>query len=136
MPVVRGLLCLMIMLAIPFSAGLSQIQVNNGLPGPGRNASGFPALPENANPHPNGVRLLEDADKTIDSLKRFRELNIQRQKEMASDTEKLLVLANQIKAETETAGPESLSVVELRKAELIARLARAVHDKMSASVAN
>jgi len=68
--------------------------------------------------------------------KRIAQLNLLRQKEMTEDTAKLVQLANEVKAETGQTGSDALSVVELRKVELIEKLAKAVHDKMQANVAN
>jgi len=78
---------------------------------------------------------------TSDNLKLIRALNEQRQKEMTSDTAKLLILVNQLKAETDKASQDTsckaaLSMNEIRKAELIEKLAKAVSEKMKASVAN
>lgn len=63
-------------------------------------------------------------------------LNLLRQKEMTEETARLVRLANEVKAETGKATADSLTVVELRKVELIARLAKSVRDKMKATVGN
>ncbi|WP_263358011.1 hypothetical protein [Acidicapsa ligni] len=128
----RGIICLVVLISAPFSIGISQIQSG----APERSNSGFPSLPENANPKPDGVRLLRDATEATNNLKMFRVLNLQRQKDMTEYTAKLLLLANELKAETAKSDPNSIPVVEARKVELIAKLAHAIHEKMRASIAN
>ncbi len=119
------------------SASHSQVpQYNGGLPGPERSASGFPGLPENANPHPDGIRALRDSMNQQENSKRLKEINLQRQKEMTSDTAKLLELANQLKNETDRTENDKLSVLEVRKAEMIEKLAKSVREKMKATVGN
>jgi hypothetical protein len=120
-------------MAMPMTVVNSQIQPNGGLPGPGRTSSGFPALPENANPHPDRNRILEDSMRSQDNQKRLKELNLQRQKQMTDDTAKLVALAGELKLETEKSTKETISMTEVRKAELIEKLARSVRDKMKAT---
>jgi len=130
----RNLLCLAIVGAVSFVAGRTQVpQYNGGLPGREHTSSGFPGLPENANPHPDGVRALRDSMQSADNQKRLKELNLQRQKQMTDDTAKLLALANELKLETEKSTKETISMTEVRKAELIEKLARSVREKMKAS---
>jgi hypothetical protein len=127
----------------PLAGGFSQQvpQTNGGLPGPGRTSQGFAALPENANPHPDSNRVLEDSMRKQSDVKRFKELNELRQKEMASDTEKLVALAGDLKDEldktgTDKAGKETLSMTAVRKAEQIEKLAHDVRDKMKATISD
>jgi len=51
---------------------------------------------------------------------------------MASETQALVILAIQLKAETGQNSKDKLSVAELRKAELIEKLAKSVRNKMTA----
>jgi hypothetical protein len=118
--------------AIPYPLGVSQSQSS----GPPRTASGFPALPEEANPHPDGVRFLRDSLQAANNHKMLLALNVQRYKEMNEYTAKLLMLAGELKVDTAKSDNASMSVLELRKAELIEKLAHAVHDKMKATVGN
>jgi DNA topoisomerase VI subunit B len=104
--------------------------------GPGRNSQGFPALPESANPHPDSNRLLEDSLHRMDNLKRISELNELRQKEMTSDTAKLVELANQLKAEMDKGGKGIPNMEEVRRVEEIEKLAHGVQSKMRATVSN
>ncbi|HUN83300.1 MAG TPA: hypothetical protein VMU48_02925 [Terracidiphilus sp.] len=87
-----------------------------------------------ANPTADANRLMLDSMKQQDDLKRFAEINLQRQKEMTSDAVKLVELANQLKIETDKASPDALSVIDVRKAELIEKLAHRIHDKMRGSI--
>ena len=132
-----GIACLLTFGMTPFVAGHSQVpQYNGGLPGVERSSSGFAGLPENANPRPDGVRALRDSMSQQENAKRLKELNIQRQKELTSDTARLLQLANELKSDTDKGEKDKLSMLEVRKAELIEKLAKAVRDKMKATVGN
>ena len=93
-------------------------------------------LPENANPRPDGVRALRDAMQQQDNAKRIKELNLQRQKDMTSDTVKLLELATQLNSETKKSENDRLSILQLRQAEMIEKLAKSVREKMSSTVGN
>ena len=132
----RTVASLTILGAVAFVAGNSQVpQYNGGLPGVERSGSGFPGLPENANPRPDNNRALRDSMNKQEDQKRLKALNVQRQKDMNTDTGKLITLANEIKAETHKAdGKESLSAADLRKVEMIEKLARNVREKMTASI--
>jgi len=133
----RGLACLVILGITPLVAGHSQVpQYNGGLPGVERSSTGFAGLPENANPRPDGVRALRDSMNQQEAVKRLKEINLQRQKEMTSDTAKLLQLANELKSDTDKSEKDKLSMIEVRKAEMIEKLAKSVRDKMKATVAN
>jgi hypothetical protein len=134
---VRSLICLAVLVAIPFTISVSQVpQPNNGMPGPGRNSQGFAALPENANPHPDGVRALQDSMKTQDDQKKLSEQNQLRQKQLADDTAKLLQLATELKAEMDKTSKDTLNMNYVRKAEQIEKLAHTVREKMKASLGN
>ena len=133
-----GLVGIAVFACFPVTIGLSQQvpQINGGLPGPGRNSQGFAALPETANPHPDSNRVLEDSMRLQNDLKHIAMLNEMRQKEMTSDTAKLLALANDLKTEMDKTGKDTLSMDAVRKAEQIEKLAHNVRDKMRATVSN
>ncbi len=57
-------------------------------------------------------------------------LNTDRQRKLVNDTERLLALANELKAEAAVAGTESLTPQMLRQMDEIEKLARSVKDKM------
>ena len=89
-----------------------------------------------ANPTADANRLMEDSMKLQDNLKRFNEINLQRQKDMTSYTAKLVELARQLKTETDKGTPGTHSMIEIRQAELIEKLAHSIQSKMRASVSN
>jgi len=134
----RTLACLAAIAAIPFSASVSLSPQNgpvsvNPLP---HDISNWPPMNPTANPTADANRIMEDAMKAQDNRKRFEQLNLQRHKEMTSDTEKLLALANQLKDETDKAAKDALSMNAVRQAEQIEKLAHSVRDKMRASISN
>ncbi len=66
--------------------------------------------------------------------KRIRQLNAERQRELVSDTQKLLQLARELNAEVSDANAAAMTDAQLRKVAEIAKLARSVKEKMSFSV--
>ncbi len=73
--------------------------------------------------------------RTQDNQKRIAELNLQRQKQMTEDTKKLLALANELKTDLDKNNTKDTpSMMEVRKAEMIEKLAHGVRDKMRATV--
>lgn len=52
---------------------------------------------------------------------------------MASETDKLLQLANEVNSKTDQSGEEKPSVAGLRKVELIEKLAKSVRNRMKAT---
>ena len=131
----RGFLCLAVLIAIPCTIGNSQQSASDGEI-PQHNPSGIPPISPLANRTPNANRIMEDSMQTPENRKRMELLNLLRQKEMTEETARLVRLANEVKAETGKATADSLTVVELRKVELIAKLAKSVRDKMKATVGN
>jgi hypothetical protein len=92
-------------------------------------------------PQPLGQRIgggLDD-DRSepdqIDAARRFRALNDMRQKEIVSDTNKLLKLANELDAEVRKANSDSLTPEQLHKFAMIEKLAHNVKEHMSTPVA-
>jgi hypothetical protein len=137
-PLARNLVCLAVVVTIPCAGGISNAQQANGMSGDPqpRDVSTWPPINPLANRTADANRILEDSMKLRENQKRFEQLNLQRHKEMASDTEKLLALANQLKAETDKSTKDSLSMESVRQAEQIEKLARTVREKMKASVSN
>jgi hypothetical protein len=119
---------------MPLAVGFPQ-SVGNGLPYPPREPGVIP-MNQTANPTADANRLMEDSMKQQDNLKRFELMNVQRQKEMTSDTAKLIELAHQLKIQTDKGTPDALSMLEIRKAEMIEKLAHSIQGKMRASVSN
>lgn len=131
----RGLLCLAVLAALPYAAGVSQTSTNAS-GNPVHDYSGFPPISPLANRTADANRIMEDSMQTPESRKRLAQLNLLRQKQMTDDTQKLVILAIQLKAETDKTSREKLSVAQLRRAELIEKLARNVSEKMKATVGN
>lgn len=129
---VRGLVCLAVVTLMPAAMCFAQGQVGNGLPYPPP-TPGMAPMNRTANPTADANRLMEDSMKLQDNLKRFKELNLERQKELTSDTAKLLELANQLKADTDKGVPDAISILEIRRAELIEKLAHGIQHKMRAT---
>lgn len=66
--------------------------------------------------------------------KRLSALNVERQKSMVSDANKLLQLAGELNAEVTSANSESLTRAQLHKLGKIEKLAHGVREKMSDSL--
>jgi len=98
---------------------------------PARDVVNWPPMNTVSNPVPDANRFLESSLQLKESQKRNILLNIQRQKDMTLETAELLKLASELKAETDHSSRNQLSVVELRKAELIEKLAKNVRSKMA-----
>ncbi len=64
----------------------------------------------------------------------FTAANVERKRQIAEDTEKLLKLANDLKAEVDKSNKDTLSLSVIRKADEIERLAHVVKEKMKLSV--
>jgi hypothetical protein len=103
---------------LPLLKGTSQ-QPNN----PPRNVPEFINRLPDAN---DQARMRQDQK----SLAAFAAANALRQKQVAEDTARLLKLANDLKADVDKAGPETLSVGALRKADAIEKLAHNIKQKM------
>jgi len=58
------------------------------------------------------------------------------QKQLADDTEKLLTLANELKAELDKSGKDTLSLSVIKKAEQVEKMAHKVRDEMKANQPN
>jgi hypothetical protein len=96
--------------------------------------SGAPHIPVPSNPEINGPGDDQDTARMIDEEKRLRALNADRQKSLVSDTNKLLVLVNELNAEIARSKADALTAEQLRKVAEIEKLARNVREKMSLSV--
>ena len=59
--------------------------------------------------------------------------NMDRQKQIVADTQKLVALANQLSADVEKSNKDTLSLDVIRKADEIEKLAKAVKEKMKGS---
>jgi hypothetical protein len=59
--------------------------------------------------------------------------NTDRQKQLVSDTQKLLALANELKSDVDKSNKDMLSIDVIKKAEEIEKLAHSVKEKMKGS---
>ena len=85
-------------------------------------------------PHPDlGSLSSDDADPAIVE-RRIRALNIQRQKQIVADTDKLLKLARELNEEVAKANTGTLTPDEMHKIADIEKLARNVRQRMTESV--
>jgi len=120
---------------MPFAGGFPQSQIGNGLPYPPPQPGVVP-MNRTANPTADANRLMQDSMKRQDEQKQFDLMNVQRQKAMTSDAEKLILLARALKTETDKGTPDQGAILSIRKAELIEKLAHAIQDKMTATPNN
>jgi hypothetical protein len=61
--------------------------------------------------------------------------NLERQKQIAADTAKLVELANELKNDVDKTDKDTLSISVIRKAEMIEKLAKGVKEKMKLTAA-
>jgi nitric oxide reductase activation protein len=85
-----------------------------GFPSPGRTSN--PAEPDPTDPH------------RAEQQEKLR--NNDRQKRLVADTEKLLVLATDLKAQVDKSTKDTLSVDVIKKADEIEKLAHSVKERM------
>lgn len=123
--VARLALGLALVLGVPVAGGLPAASQAPYFPFPTSNNNG-----RAHNPDPNGP-LGNEAPM---DPKRVRLLNAERQKEMVSDTDKLLQLAKELNAEVTDASANGMTDAQLRKVMEIAKLARSIKEKMSYTV--
>lgn len=105
--------------------GRSQSSGANGVPGQGQQNmhSYSPRLDLGSQP-------IDDVDPVLVE-RRIRALNIQRQKQMVSDADKLLKLARELNEEVAAQHTSALTLDELHKVAEIEKLARNVRQKMT-----
>ena len=61
-----------------------------------------------------------------------KQRNLDRQKRLVADTDKLLQLAQELKVEVDKSNKDMLSVTVIKKAEEIEKLAKSVKERMKA----
>ena len=93
----------------------------------------FPFPPPNAQGVAAGIDDRGEPDEAT-TARRVRALNDMRQKEIVSDTNKLLKLANELDAEIRKANSDSLTPEQLHKLATIEKLARNVKEHMSTPI--
>jgi hypothetical protein len=105
------------------SAGGSQQQVGD-LPSLGAPATKLPGIKGGMQPDANDPL----AGKMEDAQAKSR--NVERQKKLQADTEKLLSLATELKEQVDKTDKNILSVDVIKKADEIEKLAKSVKDRM------
>jgi len=118
-------LALWLALALAMTAGAQNAPVNKPASIPGMWPAQTPSSIDPSNVHD-----------PIQEVRWLRGLNVERQKEMVSDTNKLLKLARELNAEISSSNSDSLTPAQLRKVGEIEKLARSVKEKMSTSIWN
>jgi hypothetical protein len=97
------------------------------LPPPGQSGRQIPGLPpppgrpNSADPEPIDPHRAEQQEKAR---------NMDRQKRLVADTEKLLALATDLKQQVDKTTKDTMSVDVIKKAEEIEKLARSVKERM------
>jgi len=124
--ILPALLCGLVCGLMCASAGRSQLSGgSNGGQGQGMG---------DMHPHHDLSTLPPDDLDPVLAERRMLALNIQRQKQMVSDTNKLLKLARELNEEVAKANTGTLTLDELHKIAEIEKLARNVRQRMTESV--
>jgi hypothetical protein len=84
---------------------------------------------------PPAVQAPATAEATADTSKPTTPQTPQ-QKQLAEDSAKLLILANELKTELDKSSKDTLSLSVIKKAEQVEKLAHKVRDEMKASLQN
>ncbi len=120
--------------AVPAAAQSSQKQAPPDPIG-AQNSSPRPTVPP-SQPQPQFPPLITGDTAGNDSrLERdqARLRNVDRQRQLVADTQKLVELANQLNAAVEKSNKDTLSLEVIRKADEIEKLAKSVREKMKGS---
>lgn len=109
-----------LVLGVAAGAGAQMVPIQNNGRSP-QNPTQMPqmAVPGSVGPSPNF------------ESRRIRQLNVERQKEMISDTQKLLTLTAQLNADVAKNHSATLTPDQLRTLAKIEKLAKSVKEKMS-----
>lgn len=91
----------------------------------------MPTAKDNQPPDANAVMEMREAQT---QKQNFEAANIERKKQIAEDSAKLLKLATALKTEVDKTTKDTLSLNVIRKADEIEKLAHAVKEKMKLSV--
>jgi hypothetical protein len=116
---VRNLACLAVLAFSSFSAAVSQQPAQAA-------AAPQPAAPA---AEPANAAVSPDTPKPLPP-------QTPQQKQLAEDTAKLLILANELKAEMDKSSKDTLSLKVIKKAEQVEKLAHKVREEMTASLTN
>jgi len=91
----------------------------------------YPASPTNLQPDKNAQMLMHEQ---IARRKNFDAANLERKRQIESDCALLLSLARELKASIDTSDQEKLSAENVRRAELMEKLAHNIKEKMKLTV--
>ena len=120
-----GLCVALFFVLVPVRVGRSQAPGQNiGTPG-----TWHPYYPPTEPPFESS-----DGYDTVEAERRLNALNIERQKEMVSDTNKLLKLARELNEEVAASNTATLTFDQIHKIAEIEKLARSVKEKMADGV--
>ncbi len=102
-----------------------------GFPGRAQNTGGLPEAGQQFPPH-TGSQGQRQPDENMRKLEREQQKkrNQERQAELKRDTNKLLLLATQLKQEVDKSNENTLSLDVMKKAGEIEKLAKSVREKM------
>jgi hypothetical protein len=105
------------------------------LPPVSGNAGQFTPMPGPDNQRDPISDINKTTDPNVEKLhkQQVKALNEQRQKQLVTDTDKLLELATELKTEVGKTDKDTLSVTVIRKTEQIEKLAKSVREKMKAA---
>ena len=96
---------------------------SSGRPGTTANRPQQPSMPSLTDPDNTPLDRQLEQDQA-------RMRNLERQRQLVSDTQKLLALANQLKVDVDKSSKDTLSVDVIKKADEIEKLAHQVKEKM------
>lgn len=113
--------CVGLLLALPASRVLQSQNPNQSIPGPEASRLSDANAPMEMNDQQNKKANVDAA-------------NLERKKQIADDSAKLLKLATDLKAEVDKTSKDTLSLGVIRKAEEIEKLAHSVKEKMKLTI--
>jgi len=120
----RHIALLSLMLALPWSGGVSQ------------QSGGHSAVPPTVFQPQTQVPFGTDPIMSPEAEKRLNMINAARQKGLVEDTNKLLALATELNHEIAKSNPGELSADQMHKVAEIEKLAHSVRDKMTMPIRN
>ena len=137
----RVVLCVGIILGLCSvgSAQQSRSPMNGGMGQTGQGRGGVQQNPMPQNPmpqNPSAVPGIMESDAPMNPRMEEQQAkmrNLDRQKQIVADTQKLVDLANQLKSDVDKSNKDTLSLDVIRKADEIEKLAKQVKDKMKGS---
>lgn len=112
--------------------GLDPMGGGTATGGQGRSGRGQQMPPPPQQPQP----IIPDNTSPVDSRMEHDQAklrNMDRQKQIVADTQKLVTLANELNAAVEKSNKDTLSLDVIRKADEIEKLAKSVREKMKGS---